>query len=136
LFFDGRTSLTICKMCSKDFWNVFNLKKFPLVCSRHRMFGCWVRQSRQKPLLKWLPHVVLHTMKYFGDNAFISHNESHKQCLHTGSRCGSAVKWWTWENKWNIEALGLLPTPSNLFKKTNNEYILSLHNYKTALHAR
>jgi hypothetical protein len=34
-------------------------------------------------------------------------------CL--GSRCGSAVKWWKWENKWNWEDLGLLPTPGNLF---------------------
>jgi hypothetical protein len=32
-----------------------------------------------------------------------------------GSRCGSTVKWWKWENKWNQEDLGWLPTPGNLF---------------------
>jgi hypothetical protein len=37
--------------------------------------------------------------------------------LPTGSRCGSAVKWWELENKWNREDLGSLPTPGNLFKK-------------------
>jgi hypothetical protein len=35
-----------------------------------------------------------------------------------GSRCGSAVKWWKWENKWYREDPGLLHTPGNLFKKT------------------
>jgi hypothetical protein len=41
-----------------------------------------------------------------------------KLCLvGLGSRCGSAVKWWKWENKWNQEDPGLLPTPGNLFFK-------------------
>jgi hypothetical protein len=31
-----------------------------------------------------------------------------------GSRCGSAVKWWKWESKWNWEDTGSLPTPGNL----------------------
>jgi hypothetical protein len=34
-----------------------------------------------------------------------------------GSRCGSAVKWWKWENNWNREDPGLLPTLGNLFFK-------------------
>jgi hypothetical protein len=29
--------------------------------------------------------------------------------------CGSAVKWWKWETKWNWEDPGSLPTPGNLF---------------------
>jgi hypothetical protein len=33
-----------------------------------------------------------------------------------GSRCGSAVTWWKWENKLNWEDPGSLPTPGNLFK--------------------
>jgi hypothetical protein len=41
------------------------------------------------------------------------------QCIgkNKGSRCGSAVKWWKWENKRNRVDPGLLPTPGNLFKK-------------------
>jgi hypothetical protein len=40
-----------------------------------------------------------------------------KESIHNkGSRCGSVVKWWKWENKWNQEDLGLLPSPGNLFK--------------------
>jgi hypothetical protein len=33
------------------------------------------------------------------------------------SRCGSAVKWWKWENKKNREDPGSLRTPGHLFKK-------------------
>jgi hypothetical protein len=41
-------------------------------------------------------------------------NISYKY-LYKESRCGSAVKWWKWENKWNQEDPGSLPTPGNLF---------------------
>jgi hypothetical protein len=34
-----------------------------------------------------------------------------------GSRCGSAVKWWKWDDKWNREDPGLLPTRATSFFK-------------------
>jgi hypothetical protein len=37
------------------------------------------------------------------------------KCGWVGSRCGSAVKWWKWKNKWNWEDPGLLTTPGKLF---------------------
>jgi hypothetical protein len=48
----------------------------------------------------------------------------------TGSRCGSAVKWWKWENKWNQEDPGSLLTPGNFFikkiKMTNTNAIIDI----------
>jgi hypothetical protein len=53
----------------------------------------------------------------------------HKIYQHIlGSRCGSAVKWCKWENKWNQEDPGSLPTPGNLLKNPNIFYCKILQN--------
>jgi hypothetical protein len=45
---------------------------------------------------------------------------SHQWIRVKGSRCGSALKWRKWENEWNWEDPGSLPTLGNLIKKTNS----------------
>jgi hypothetical protein len=44
-------------------------------------------------------------------------HHSHSSFDYMGSHCGSAVKWWKWENKQNWEDPSSLPTPGNLLKK-------------------
>jgi hypothetical protein len=75
---------------------------------------------KNQPLVLW-PLITFHCpIAHFPIGPHRSCDYKHLQHFNwretlIGSRCGSAVKWWKWENKLYREDPGLLPTPGNLF---------------------